>query len=79
MKGAKGAQCYYSLAFGVSSAVSRVLVSFPVPLFIAFWPVELKACKQQGSESEVLLSEKSLVVCGLTFMGNLSVADDFLA
>lgn len=41
--------------------------------------MELKAYKQQGSESEVLLSEKSLVVCGLTFMGNLSVADDLLA
>lgn len=40
--------------------------------------MELKACKQQGSASEILPSEKSLVVCGLTFTGSLLVADDFL-
>lgn len=41
--------------------------------------MELKARKQQGSETEILPSEKSSVVCGLTFTGNLLVADDFLA
>lgn len=41
--------------------------------------MELKAWEQQGSASEILLSEKSLVVCGLTFTGCLLVADDFLA
>ena len=41
--------------------------------------MELKAWEQQGRASEILLSEKSLVVCGLTSTGCLLVADDFLA
>lgn len=56
---------------------SQFSCSFMTGPFIA-WPMELKAWEQQGSASEILLSEKSLVVCGLTFTGCLLVADDFL-
>lgn len=63
--------------FRGSSSIRLSLYARPYLLLV--WPMELKACKQQGSETEILPSETSLVVGGLTFMGNLLVADDFLA
>jgi hypothetical protein len=32
-------------------------------IYCCFWPMELKACKQPGSESEILLSKKNLWWC----------------
>lgn len=63
--------------FRGSSSILLALYVWPYLLLV--WPMELKARKQQGSETEILPSEKSSVVRGFTFMGNLLVADDFLA
>lgn len=63
--------------FRGSSSILLALYDWPYLLLV--WPMELKAHKQQGTETEILPGEKSLVVCGLTFTGNLLVADDFLA
>lgn len=63
---------------------SRGLVTSPDdPLGLAIVIESLdygaKILQAAGSESEILLNKKSLMVCRLTFMGNLLVADDFLA
>lgn len=81
MNGVKEA-LFDSPAFGASCAVWGVLINSPGPLllalFIACLAYGAKSLQAAGSEREILPSEKPLVVCGLTFMGNL-LADDFLA